>query len=70
VTGDEQHPSRGLDLGYARVSTVEQNLDRQLAALAAAGIPDEHIYTDKKTGATVHRDGLTALLDRSRSCRQ
>jgi hypothetical protein len=26
---------------------VKQNLDRQLAALAAADIPDRHIYTDK-----------------------
>jgi DNA invertase Pin-like site-specific DNA recombinase len=66
VTGGDQHPSRGLDLGYARVSTVKQNLDRQLAALAAAGIPDQHVYTDKKTGATVHRDGLTALLTYAR----
>jgi DNA invertase Pin-like site-specific DNA recombinase len=62
VTGGDQHPARGLDLGYARVSTIKQNLDRQLAALTAAGIPDRHIYTDKKTGTTVHRDGLTALL--------
>jgi DNA invertase Pin-like site-specific DNA recombinase len=66
VTAGDQHPSRGLDLGYARVSTVKQNLDRQLDALAAAGIPDRHIYTDKKTGATVDRDGLTALLTYAR----
>jgi DNA invertase Pin-like site-specific DNA recombinase len=54
--------SRGLDLGYARVSTTKQSLERQLAALTDAGIPDERIYTDKKTGTTVDRDGLTALL--------
>jgi hypothetical protein len=39
---------------------------RQLAALAAAGIPDARIFTDKKTGATVDRDGLTALLTNAR----
>jgi DNA invertase Pin-like site-specific DNA recombinase len=58
----DKHPPRGLDLGYARVSTTKQSLERQLAALAAAGIPDERIFTDKKSGATVDRDGLTALM--------
>ena len=55
------HP-RGFELGYARVSTTKQSLDRQLDALAAAGIPDERIWTDKKTGATAERDGLKQLL--------
>jgi len=55
-------PPRGLELGYARVSTTKQSLDRQLDALAAAGIPDERIWTDKKTGATTERDGLKQLL--------
>jgi DNA invertase Pin-like site-specific DNA recombinase len=39
-----------------------QSLERQLDALAAAGIPDERIYTDKKTGASIEREGLTELL--------
>ncbi|ABW15714.1 Resolvase domain [Parafrankia sp. EAN1pec] len=56
------HPPTGLDLGYARVSTTKQSLERQLDALAAAGIPTGRIFTDKKTGATVDREGLTALL--------
>ena len=56
------HRQRGLDLGYARVSTTRQSLDRQLAALTAAGIPGDRIYTDKKTGTTVDRDGLNQLL--------
>src|SRR6266545_353986 len=54
------HPGRGLDLGYARVSTTKQSLERQLDALAAAGIPAERIYTDKKTGATDARAGAEA----------
>lgn len=61
ATGND-HSSGGLDLGYARVSTTKQSLDRQLTALAAAGIPDSRIYTDKKTGTTVERDGLHQLL--------
>jgi DNA invertase Pin-like site-specific DNA recombinase len=60
-TGSD-HPSGGLDLGYARVSTTKQHLERQLDALAAAGIPEARIYTDKRTGASIEREGLTALL--------
>jgi DNA invertase Pin-like site-specific DNA recombinase len=37
-------------------------LERQLDALASAGIPDAQIYVDKKTGTTVDRDGLNRLL--------
>jgi DNA invertase Pin-like site-specific DNA recombinase len=57
-----EHPPVGLDLGYARVSTTRQSLDRQLDALAAAGIPVERIWADKKTGATVDGEGLAAVL--------
>lgn len=56
----------GLELGYARVSTTRQHLERQLDALSAAGIPDERVFVDKKTGATVDRDGLSALLKYAR----
>jgi DNA invertase Pin-like site-specific DNA recombinase len=57
----DDRPVRGLDLAYARVSTTKQSLERQLAALAAAGIPDDRIFADKKSGASVDREGLTAL---------
>jgi DNA invertase Pin-like site-specific DNA recombinase len=58
----DDHPVRGLELAYARVSTTKQSLERQLDALAAAGIPNDRTFTDKKTGTTVDREGLTALL--------
>ncbi|MBG0825933.1 recombinase family protein [Planomonospora sp. ID91781] len=61
------HPARGLELGYARVSTTKQSLERQLDALTAAGIPAERIYTDKKTGASIEREGLAALLAYARA---
>lgn len=48
--------------GYARVSTVEQNLDAQVDALVAAGVAREHVYTDKISGAKDQRPGLDALL--------
>jgi len=47
--------------GYARVSTIEQNLDRQLEALNKFGC--EVIYSDKLTGATKERPQLVALFD-------
>jgi len=45
----------GFELGYARVSTTKQSLERQLDALNALGIPDERLFVDKKTGATTSR---------------
>ena len=52
-----------MELGYARVSTTRQDLDRQIDALTAAGIAPGHVYADKKSGATAGRPGLKALLD-------
>ena len=40
-----------MELGYARVSTAKQDLDRQVDALTAVGIPGERIYLDRKSGA-------------------
>jgi DNA invertase Pin-like site-specific DNA recombinase len=39
-----------------------QDLTRQIDAMRAAGVAEEHIDVDKRTGATMGRDGLTALL--------
>ncbi|GIH97743.1 recombinase family protein [Planobispora siamensis] len=61
------HSARGLELGYARVSTTKQSLERQLDALSAAGIPAERIYTDRKTGTSIEREGLAALLAYARA---
>jgi DNA invertase Pin-like site-specific DNA recombinase len=55
-----------VDLGYARVSTAKQDLDRQLDALAKAGIAPERIYVDKRSGASADRPGLRALLEYAR----
>ncbi len=51
-----------MELGCARVSTVKQDLERQIDALMAVGIAEERIYLDKKSGATVDRPGLRAVL--------
>ncbi|MBP2455145.1 recombinase family protein [Mycolicibacterium lutetiense] len=56
-------------LGYARVSTTGQELDAQLAALAAAGVDDvDRVFTDKLSGAVnTERPGLAAMLDYARA---
>lgn len=55
-----------MELGYARVSTTKQDLDRQIDALTKAGIDPVNIYVDKKSGATTDRPGLTSLLEYAR----
>lgn len=55
-----------MDIGYARVSTTKQDLARQLDALASAGVEREHIYVDKKSGATTNRPGLQDALRHAR----
>ena len=46
---------------YARVSSKEQNLDRQLAAFASLGAQERDIITDKESGKNLDRAGYTAL---------
>ena len=50
----------GKVLGYARVSTKEQNLDRQILALKDY-VPKEHIIVDKQSGKDLERPGYQAL---------
>lgn len=51
----------GEKIGYARVSTREQNLSSQVDALNNAGCI--RIFTDKISGNEFKREGLTACLD-------
>ena len=41
--------------GYVRVSTKEQNEDRQLVAMAEFGVPSENIFIDKQSGKDFDR---------------
>lgn len=46
---------------YARVSTREQNLDRQLEAFRALGTDEREIITDKESGKNLNCPGYQAL---------
>ena len=48
--------------GYARVSTTDQNLDRQVDALQKFGI--DVLYQEKMTGTKRDRPELVKLLER------
>ena len=54
-----------MKIGYARVSTEEQNLDRQLDSLKEAGC--EKIFREKITGTKKERPELDKLMEQLRS---
>lgn len=48
-------------IGYARVSTVDQNLDRQIASLKEYGC--EKIFADKATGKNFNRPEFNTMME-------
>lgn len=48
--------------GYIRVSTREQNEDRQVIAMREFGVPDSNMVTDKQSGKDFARPGYRRLL--------
>ena len=53
----------GRLVGYARVSTGDQDLQPQLDALRTAGCASAAIYTDKASGVRGNRPGLDACVE-------
>ena len=51
-----------MKLGYIRVSTVEQNEERQTRALLEKGVEKENLFIDKQSGKNAERAQLKALL--------
>lgn len=49
--------------GYARVSSKDQNLDRQLDQLQAIGIEPRNIFCDKASGKNFNRPSWNSLID-------
>ena len=49
--------------GYARVSSRDQKLDRQILALTDAGVLEENIFVDKQSGKDFNRPSYRKLLD-------
>lgn len=57
----------GIDFGYMRVSSKEQNLDRQLEALRQYVPYEDYIYSDKASGKDMDREGFQNMLKAMRS---
>ena len=54
----------GKEYGYARVSSKEQNLNRQIDALTEFGLSPRRIYSDKASGKDFNRPQYRRLLRR------
>ena len=52
--------------GYVRVSSADQNEERQLAAMKKQGIAEKHIYLDKLSGKDFERPAYKRLVKRLR----
>lgn len=50
--------------GYVRVSSKDQNEDRQMIALREVGVPEKNIYVDKQSGKDFNRPKYKRLLKR------
>jgi DNA invertase Pin-like site-specific DNA recombinase len=48
--------------GYVRVSSTDQNVERQVSALRELGIPDSHIYIDKQSGKDFERPAYKRMV--------
>lgn len=54
----ENNEKKGRLIGYVRVSTEEQNLDRQLAVMGDVDV----LYKDKMSGKNTNREGLQKMF--------
>ncbi len=56
-----------MDYGYIRVSSIDQNEDRQRLAMERAAIPKRNIYMDKQSGKDFDRPQYKKLVRRLKS---
>lgn len=50
-------------VGYARVSTGDQSLDRQIDMLIEYGVDKRNIYQEKMSGTKINREQLNKMID-------
>lgn len=62
-TDTQQQQPGSRVFGYARVSTRDQNLSRQLDALAQWGVPSDAVFADKASGRDFERTEWRRLMD-------
>ena len=51
-----------MKYGYVRVSSREQNIDRQMTAMKEQGIAEEKIFVDRATGKNFNRKGYKRMM--------
>lgn len=60
MSESEKQPVRKI--GYARVSTADQNPDMQIQALKDYGVPEALIFVDRASGGTMNRPNFIKAL--------
>lgn len=60
---EKRKTGKGLLIGYARVSTFDQNPQLQTDALMDAGVDNRHLYEEKISGASLNRPKLKEALE-------
>ena len=53
--------------GYVRVSSTDQNEERQIVALAEVGVPEKNIFMDKQSGKSFDRPQYKKLVKKLKS---
>lgn len=56
-----------ITYGYVRVSSKDQNIERQLIALKNAGISEKHIYIDRQSEKNFDRPAYKSMLKKLKS---
>jgi len=59
----KKHQKPGLLVGYARVSTFDQDPQMQIDALLEAGIDGRHLYEEHASGSSSNRPKLMEALE-------
>ena len=55
--------------GYVRVSSIDQNEDRQIAALREVSVPEKKIFMDKQSGKDFERPYYKKVGEKTKSRR-